>query len=578
MLRTLRIRNLAIIEDLTVPFEPGLNAFTGETGAGKSMLIDALGLVVGARADRGAVRHGAERAVVEALFDGFDDPAWAELADSLGFEPDDGQLLIRREIAAGGGHRILINGSPCTLAPLRTLGEQLLSVQGQHEAAGLARPERQLTLLDRFGGHGQLLEAVRAAHSALLASEQQRDALLAAREQRTTEQTRLQAILAEIDEVSPRPGELEQLNRERSRLRHAEELHSLSRSALEALHDAEPSAVGRVAEALRAAERLAEIDPDLSEIAQRLEAARLELQDLALTFRDGAAAEATSTPGRLESVERRRAAIERLLLHYGEDVEAVLAARQSAADRLEQLQDGGRALQALEAQIAAAEKGYAKAARALGRERKRAASRLEQGVAEQLGALALASARLKVLLEPATGRAVDHGRGAPVAVSPRGAERVAMRFAPNPGEPPAALGKIASGGELSRLLLALHVAGRGADEAVLIFDEVDAGVGGAVADAVGSRLASVAQGRQVLCVTHAPQVAAHASHHVHLLKRVERGRTRVVAEVLDRDQRIEELARMLGGPKRSRTSRDHAAELLGAAGRPVVAAERGGEV
>ena len=552
MLKTLRIRNLVTIEDLEVDFAPGLNVLTGETGAGKSILVDALGLAAGERADLSLVRGGTDRAIVEAEFHA---PGIGPALDARGLDADGARVVVRREI--GGSSRALVNGSPTTIAILRELGERLLERHGQHESRGLLDPDVHLELLDAFGAHDAELSEVASAHRALgealeaLArlEELERDAA------RRTEA--LEALVREVRGVAPEPGEAERLRFERVLLQNGAVIDRLLEEAIGRLDEGEHPAIGGVHASERRVSELGRIDPSFDAIAERLAAARVELEDVRDTL--SALRDKTRTnASRLDAIETRRVALERLLLKWGPSEEDALAAAWDAERQLTTLSDLGGELAAARGRVDAAGSAYRRAAGALTAKRRDAASRLGPEVERELGPLALPKARFSVELAPVRD-------GGP---SPRGTERAEFLLAANPGEPARPLARAASGGELSRAMLALHVVlDRGASRAI-VFDEVDAGVSGAVASAVGERLARLARTHQVLCVTHLPQVAAAAAVHYHVRKTVSDGRTRSEIFRLTDDARVEELARMLGGKEAGAAARANAAELLVEAGGP----------
>jgi DNA repair protein RecN (Recombination protein N) len=565
MLKTLRIRSFAIIEDLTVEFDAGLNVLTGETGAGKSIVVDALGLAAGDRADTSMIRSGDGRAVVEAVFRVAPGSEARAVLDARGVDPEGEDVIVRREIATSGGGRVFINGSPSTVTVLREIGDLMVELHGQHEHQSLLSAERHREALDLFGDHADLAEATAAAYNEVLASRERLQDLRDRSRERESLAESLRLTVAEIDAVAPRPGELDDLDRRRKRLQNAEQIATALDEAVRLLYEGDPTAGSLAAAAARRADTLAELDPDLAEIASRIRAAGLELEDAGSGLRDYRDGNSFD-PTRLEEIETRRAAISSLLLRYGPDESAAIARRDAAADELEELGDlvteEARAAEA----VAVAERDYADAAGELSRARETAAGGLAPRVEKQLRALALGKARFRVETAPARGSETVEGRSGPVALHPRGAERVEFLLAANPGEEARPLARVASGGELSRVMLALHVVlERAGGERVLVFDEVDAGVGGATADAVGARLAGLGSLQQVLCVTHLPQVAAHAEHHYHVRKRVVAGRTRAELATLDGDERVDELARMLGGKEITAASRRNAVELLSAA-------------
>jgi len=573
VLKTLRIRDVAIIEDVTVEFGPGLNVLTGETGAGKSIVVDALGLASGDRAESALVRAGAERAIVEAVFELPDSPGLRELLDARGIDAGGDELIVRREVAASGGGRVLLNGSPATVAVLREIGGVLVELHGQHEHQSLLLTERHQEALDRFAGNADRLGEVTEAFDAVAAATDALEALERALAEREARSEALRTIVREIDAVRPVPGEGDMLATERLVLRNQGKVAELLAGALASLHEGEVTAGSLATLAARRVGELAAIDAALGDLAARIESARLELDDAGAALRDYQD-RLRFEPGRLEAVESRLAALERLRLRYGADEEEILRARATAAEGLRRLADAG-ALDAARAELRAAEDRYVRVASVLGKARREAAKRLAKELGEPIRELGLGRASVEVAFSPARGKALG-GEKDGLPLNRRGAERVELLFAGNPGEPARPLAKVASGGELSRLMLALHgvVEGAGEDR-VLVFDEVDAGIGGSTADAVGSHLARIARTQQSLCVTHQPQVAAHGDRHYHVQKKVVRGRTVVAVDLLDAEGRVVELARMLGGKEATDASKRNAKDLLaGASGAGRVKARR----
>jgi DNA repair protein RecN (Recombination protein N) len=565
ILRSLRIRNLVILSDITLEFGPGLNLLTGETGTGKSIVVDAVGLAVGRRADRSLIRAGSDRAVVEALFEiDAAGPVAAHLAaQQLGDDAGAGEVVIRREISGSGGS-IRINGSPATAGMLAELGALLLELHGQHESRGLLLPERHLDLLDRFGGLDEAAAVTERACREVLAGQRAQLELERAGAEREARRRELEQTVRAIEAVAPVPGELAALARERDVLRNGEAVTRLCDELVELCYEGETTASSLGAAAARRARSLAALDPTLGEIAERLAAAAVEIQDCGRSIRDYRE-HGDFNPARLERVEARRVEIERLLLRHGATEEEALAARDAAAAELAAGLDHDAQLGERRAELARATRDYAAAATELSRLRRDAAAILGPALERQLGALALRQAKVGVRFSPASGEpAADAG----LPLHPRGVERAELELAANPGEPARPLHKVASGGELSRVMLALHavIDGAGGDR-VLVFDEVDAGISGRIADAVGARLAELGRRHQVLCVTHLPQVAAYAGRHFLVRKSVEGERTHTAVEPLAREGRIEELGRMLGGRAATAASRRHAAELLQTAGR-----------
>ena len=561
MLKTLRIRNLVTIEDLRVEFGPGLNVLTGETGAGKSIVVDALGLAAGERGDSALVRSGADRSVIDAAFDLAPSGPLAALLAERGLDAEGGELVVRRELAVAGSGRVLVNGSPSTVGGLREIGEHLVDLHGQHEHQGLLGPERHLELLDSFGGHGDASQAVAAAYGEAVEAEARLTALLdLGREGRARTET-LRETLREIRGLDPKPGELQALRGDRAVLQNGARVAALLDEAISRLDEGDEPAIAPLHAAERSVAELGRIDPSLATLAARLESSRLELEDVRDTlcaYRD----RADFDPARLESIESRRAALERLLLKWGPSEEDARGTAERAERELATIDHLDVEIAAAEGQRAAAHAAYEDAARVLSERRTSAAARLGPAVEAELKPLAFGKARFEVVLTPSRSVKVEPG-ALRVPFHPAGAERAEFFLAANPGEAARPIGRAASGGELSRLMLALHVVlDSAAPGCVLVFDEVDSGVSGSVAVAVGARLARLAARHQVLCVTHLPQVAAHADGHYHVSKRVASGRTHTEIVPLVGAARVDELARMLGGRQATSASRENAAEML----------------
>ncbi len=571
VLRTLRIRDWAILDDVAVEFGDGLNVLTGETGAGKSILVDALGLVAGARSDRTRIRTGSERAVVEALFDiGPGSAAAAWLAERGFADGAAAEVVVRREVAASGG-RIWLNGSPCTQALLGEIGPLLVELHGQNEFRALLAPERHLAILDRFAADEGLLDETLLAHAGVENGRRRVCQLVEAAARREQRAGALLDFVREVEALGLRPGEVGELERERRVLRHAGAVSRLLDELVDLTDDGEPAAAGLAAAAARRAHELAAFDGGVRDLAERLDAAAVELRDVGAAFR-GYRERVDFRPDRVDFVESRHAALTRLLARHGADEAELLERRDAAARELEALERVGEELGDAERELVQAEGRYARAALRLRELRQSAARDLARAVERQLGDLALAKASFAVRFAEPAGETIDAPAG-PLPLGPRGADRVEFQLAANPGEPLSPLHKVASGGELSRVILALHAAAETTDEGrrALVFDEVDAGIGGAVADAVGARLRGLADRNQVLCVTHLAQVAAYADRHFAVSKRVEGGRTRAEVAALDPERRVEELARMVGGREATSVSRRHAAELVQAARRTAAA-------
>lgn len=565
MLRELTVRNLAVIETVTVPFGPGLNVLTGETGAGKSILIDALTLLLGERAQTDAIRAGAETATIAAVFEVEPKGPVAALLDELGYPPEE-PLILRRELSRAGRSRAFVNDSPATLALLDRLGEALVELHGQHEHQALLRPARHLELLDAYAGLAPLREEVRRRYEEWSALKAELAGLRAAEQDRTRREELARFELEEIDAARLSPGEEDELRAERRRLQNAERLFETASQAYAALYDDPASAVGRIALAAAQLRDLARVDDRLGPILEGIESAGIQLDEAVRALR-GYREGIVFDPARLEAVERRLGEIDRLKRKYGESIGAILEAREARAREIEALGRGEARSRELTARLTGLREGLATEALTLSRRRERVAEKLARLVVAELAGLGMADADFRVRLqrEPA-------GEGGLAAgpegwqVGPRGVDHAEFLFAANPGEEPKPLTRIASGGELSRTMLALKVLLAQQDAVpVLIFDEVDAGIGGRTADTVGRKLRLVARSRQVLCVTHLPQIACYADHHLRVEKEATGERVRATISPLAREERVREVARMLGGEAVTEASLRHARELIAAA-------------
>jgi DNA repair protein RecN (Recombination protein N) len=564
VLRELRVRNLAVIESLTVPFGPGLNVLTGETGAGKSILIDALNLLLGERAQPAeTIRAGAETATIEAVFDTPRKSPVAVVLQEHGISLEDGLLVIRRELVRGGRGRVFLNDANATLALLEKLGETLVEVHGQHEHQALLRPSRHLDLLDAFAGLGILRERLRQRHDEWRSASEELDALRASAHDQVTRTAQHRESMAEIDAARLRPAEEEELREERRRLVNAERLAEGASGAYRELSDDPASAVERMGRAAGLLRDLARMDPSIEPILQTLDTALVHLDETSRalrSYRDGVVFD----PPRLDAIERRLDEIGRVKRKYGETVEAVLALRARLESDLEGLGRAGADEGRLVERVERLRTELVTRATDLAERREQAVSRLETSVLAELAALDLETAVFRVRL--ARERAGDGELAiGPDAwkLGPRGVDQAEFLFSANAGEDARPLSRIASGGELSRTMLAIKVVLAATDAVpVLIFDEVDVGIGGKTADTVGKKLRQVARVRQVLCVTHLPQIAAYADLHFRVEKREEDGRTATTVAALVKNDRVREVARMLGGESVTDTSLQHAFELI----------------
>jgi DNA repair protein RecN (Recombination protein N) len=568
MLRELMIRNLAVIEEVTVPFAPGLNVLTGETGAGKSILIDAILLLLGGRAQPELIRTGAEGARIEALFDADPKGPIARLLDEAGAPLDESQLILKRELSRSGRNRAFVNDSPCTLALLDRIGAHLVELHGQHEHQLLLQAGRQLALLDQYADAVEEREAVAALVKEWQSARDELGRLGESERDRAQREDLYRFQLSEIDGARLRPGEEEDLRAERRRLQHAERLGAGLGQVLLSLHDDHDSALARFHRAEQILTDLGKIDPDLAAPAEILAQARVHLEEAVAatrSLRDRISVD----PGRLEEIDARLDALVKLKRKYGESVEAILSYREKVVDELRRMERHDEVVAALEERLAALAARAAAGALALSAKREEAARRLERLVQKEVRGLGMERAVFRVSLhrEPGAAGGLVAGESG-WRVTPRGVEQVEFLLSANPGEAPKALTRVVSGGELSRTMLGLKVILARADQTPsLVFDEVDSGIGGRIADVVGQTLRRAAEGRQVLCVTHLPQITAYGHHHLLVTKSVRGARTQTAVIPLDDRQRVEELARMLGGGEVTETARRHAKTLLGEAQR-----------
>ncbi len=563
MLRELRVRNFATIEDARIECGPGLNVLTGETGAGKTVLIDALGAAVGHRAPAELVRTGASEARVEALFDLSESEDVREQVEALGVSTDDGALLLVREI--GGRPRAYANGGPLTVGMLREIGALLVEVYGQHEGQRLLEPRTHLYLLDAFGGED--LRSLRDRTAGLARRRAALSRALADLDQGDRDRARrldlLRYQIEEIDAAGLREGELDALLEAHARLTHSERLRRTLGEAYEALYgDDERAAIVTLGRAQLLVKQAAGWDPALSTLAEAAEAIVGQAADCARDLRRYLD-RLDSGSDSLGDVERRLETLRSLMRKYGDGLAEVLAYRHAAAAEAEALSRADALRGEIAGDLRRVESELSQAALHLSRLRRRAAHRLEATVARHLADLAMSGARFEVSFSVQADPDGVPVEGARVAVGDRGIDRVEFLLSSNPGEHPRPLHRVASGGELARIMLALRSGLAGsAGVPVMVFDEVDAGVAGRAGYAIGWKLASLAERSQVLCVTHLPQVAAMAAHHIVIRKAVADGRTRTEAERVDGTSRIEEIARMLSGARVADTARDHARQLL----------------
>ncbi|MGK7310938.1 MAG: DNA repair protein RecN [Candidatus Longimicrobiales bacterium M2_2A_002] len=550
MLIELRIENFAVIERLAVRLEPGLNVLTGETGAGKSIIVGALSLLLGERASSDAVRAGADRAVVEGVFDVEGRSDILSILREQGLDTEDGLLILRREVAVEGRNRAWVNGAASTAGLVGELGSRLADLHGQHEHQALLRNADQRAILDAFAGQTGLVDGMRAAYDELAEVRREREALESRRREIEQRADFLRFQLTEIDEAEIEPDEEEELEAESRRLEHAEDLARLSDSLNRALYESE-TAVAEVLGALRRElNELIRIDPSEEPARELLETAYYNVEELGRRMATYAS-QVEHDPGRLDAIQRRQDTLYRLKNKYGPELEDVLETARTAREELDTLESASFERKALEKREAAAEARVGELAGRLTEGREEAGRELAERVVEILPEVGLEGGRFRVVLKP-----LDEP-------GPNGAEQVEFLVAVNVGFEPRPLKDVASGGELSRVMLALKTILARVDRVpTLVFDEIDAGIGGKIAVKVGAKLREVAAHHQVFAITHLPQIASRADHHLLVLKGEADGMTRTALEELDGDDRVRELARMLGGDPESETSLDHARELL----------------
>lgn len=563
MLEELSIRNFAIIEDLTIRFESGLTILSGETGAGKSILINAVNLLLGSRVSTDLIRSGAKQAELEAVFEITPESHVAKAMAEQGYDPQEG-LLVRRIISHNDRHRIYINDRIATLHLLTTLTANLASISGQHAHQGLLKEEEHLFILDQYGGLLDLRRRYSQAYQNLLPL-MDRVRELRRRQSRQGEQTELlQFQRDEIDAAEIQPDEDLTLEKERLRLKNGQRLHDTLRQCVDELYAMEGAIFERLGHMGKELAQCAAIDPRLQESADTMAHLAYGSEDLAATLRDHLS-RVDLDPRQLDAVEERLDRVNKLKRKYGGTIDAVLAHAQDARHRLEEMENIDGAIAAAEEACVAAHGDLSRLAEKLSGKRKGAAEKLARAVEAELDSLKMAGTRFAVELDrlSPSKETSPYLRCNDAYLSESGMDRAAFMLAPNVGEAIKPLAAIASGGELSRVVLALKaiLAQKDSLETV-VFDEVDAGIGGGAAELVGRKLTDLSQYHQILCITHLPQIAKYGRHHFRIEKKVDRGRTRTTITRLDPDQRVEEVARMLGGEAITPATLAHAREMF----------------
>jgi DNA repair protein RecN (Recombination protein N) len=576
----LRLENYAVIDNVAVTFAPGLNLLTGETGAGKSILIDALALLLGEKASSDVIRTGADRAVISAVFEAeaASEMPIAKILESNGLdESDDGSLILRREIASGGKGRVFVNNQPATVAVLRQFAPYLAIIHAQNESMLSFDAPARLALLDSFAG--SQLEPVGAAFSAWKQLRTRIEDL------ENGEQDRLRLVdlwtfqKREIEEAKLQPGEDEQLETQKRILANAEKIYNAAMNAFDLLYEGNASTTSSLRAAQKQIEELSRFEPKFREALSAIESARISVEDVGATLRDYAGG-IQASPEHLAEVEDRLALLDRLKRKYGPLLQDVIQFGAEAARKLDEVENKDENLRQLRAELATAAAEYLRAARALAKKRAESARKLEKLVESEINDLAMKSAfGIQITSSEEEGNWTASG-----------IDQVVYLISTNPGEPLRQLEHIASGGELSRVMLALKASvesgaagtqrdgksgratlqgrvsgpksGASAPQRTLVFDEIDTGIGGRAAEAVGKKLKALARSNQVLCVTHLPQIATFADHHYVIEKKEAAGRTRTSIRAVSGDERTEEVARMLSGAKLTETSRKHAEQMI----------------
>lgn len=557
MLTHLSVRNFTLIDQLELPLEPGFTVLTGETGAGKSIVFDALGLLLGSRASAEVIRNGADEAFVQAVFSpGEAEETISALLQEAGLPPGEDGVILRRVVSRSGPNRVFVNDTPATVSLLQRLVEPMVEVLGQHQHLTLQRAEVHRRLLDAFGGLSDQRASLSEAVSAWRAAREALEGLRSAAEGRAERIEFLRFQIGELEALELRAGEFEELETALGRARNLEKLREAAHTIRDRLRDGRGAAVEDLAAAEAALGKAAALDPTAAAFVPQLEEVRILVDDLAMEVASWS--RDLEQDADLDEMEGRHEALRRAMRRFAVDESGLierLAEMRSECDRLERY---GESMASAERDEAEAFATALELGKALDDARREAASRLFASVEERLETLAMRGARLALDVRTPSSPAEERRQ-----LGPEGLSQVEILFSANPGEPPRALGKVASGGELSRLLLAFKSALFARDPVhTYVFDEIDTGIGGAVAEVVGRMLDGLAAGRQVLCITHLPQIACFASRHYRVIKEVSGDRTISRLVLLDDTERIEEVARMLGGQRITDATRENARDLL----------------
>ena len=552
MLTHIQIRNFAIIDELDLELQPGLTVITGETGAGKSIMIDAIGLALGDRADSDLVRAGADKAEISLTLD-VQDPVVAAWLQENDLDLDDTACILRRVVTREGRSRAYINGSPAPLARLRELGDRLVNIHGQHDHQALLVAAEQRAILDAHGGLGGDLIELRKRFQHWQAVNERYQAALTSSDERLARIDLLKFQIGELEALALQEGEIERLDEELHRLANADRLRAIAAETLQGLYEADEGSVyERLSALLGRLDEASALDDDFAAPAELLGQARIQIEEAVTGLRE-LAGRLESDPARLAEVEARLARAHELARKHHTEPEALPARLQRMQDELARLEGPENSLEALEAELLQATEAYDRLAADIGARRRAAAETLAAAITAAMQTLGMEGGRFEVALQPLP----------PGERRAWGLEQVQFLVSANPGQPPRPLAKVASGGELSRISLAVQlIAAQQMQLPTLIFDEVDTGIGGAVADAVGRQLRALGERCQVFCVTHLPQVAAYGHQHYQVAKTRSADHTATTLRRLSAEERVEEIARMLGGSTITEQTRRHAGEML----------------
>jgi DNA repair protein RecN (Recombination protein N) len=559
MLLELRIKNFAIIDELNLSFSRGFNIVTGETGAGKSIILNAVHLLLGDKATEEWIRSSEEEANVEALFDISQNrevkERMRERAPHLQGAGEEDSLIIRRVISRTGRGKVFINGNLATLGLLSEIGEGLLTIYGQHEHQSLQRVETHIDILDEFGGLLGLREEFQKQYQEFVSLSEEVERIRTEKERRTKERELMAFQSKEIEASGIQIGEEESLKEDRTILTHAKKLMDFAHASEGTLYSEEGSMIEKIQRILNQGREMAAIDPSLSHLLKGLESTLIQLEDIALALRDYSK-RVEINPMRLEEIENRLEEIDRLKRKYGSSIKEVLTFKQKIDGAIESFTSDEERLSQLEGRLEPLRQFVNNLAKKLSGERKKVASELKKSVERELSSLGMKKTIFEIHIDPL-----------PLCV--KGGDRVEYLISPNVGEEVKPLAKIASGGELSRIMLAMkRILAQIGGRQVLIFDEIDAGIGGAMAEVVGKKLRELSLHHQVICVTHLPQIACFADQHHSVRKEVKAGRTITLVDKLDKESIMDEIARMLGGVKVTEKTKAHAKEMIENAKRP----------